>query len=82
MSGSFENIGWCKPGYFSAYNIYMMEELHPILAMGSGGMSKLTAPDGKLQRFHNPKYPKEYTERVDGVCQSKEAFFRLLDAES
>ena len=58
----------------------MMEELHPILSMGSGGMSKLTGPDGKLLRFHNPKYPKEYSERVDTALGDKAEFFRILGA--
>ena len=80
MSGNYENIGWCRNGTYSAYNIYMMEELHPILSMGSGGMSKLTGPDGKLLRFHNPKYPKEYSERVDTALADKAEFFRLLGA--
>ena len=80
MSGSFENVGWTKPGYSCLYNIYMMEELHPILSMGSGGMTKLTGPEGKLERFHNPKYPKEYAERTDTVLADKAAFFRRLSA--
>ena len=28
MSGSFENVGWCRPGGTGWYNIYIMEELH------------------------------------------------------
>lgn len=27
MSGSFENVGWTKPGYENLYNICIMEEL-------------------------------------------------------
>ncbi len=34
MSGSFENVGWCRPGFTGWYNIYMMEELHSILSLG------------------------------------------------
>ncbi len=78
MSGSFENVGWTKPAYPGLYNIYMMEELHSILSLGSGGMSKCCLPGGKLERFHNPKYPKEYTERIDLVLEQKRAFFQRL----
>ena len=80
MSGSFENTGWTKPGYPGLYNIYMMEEVHTILSLGSGGMSKLNLPGGKLERQHNPKYPKEYTERIDLVIDQKRDFFRALAA--
>ena len=47
MSGSFENTGWCRPGYTGLYNIYMMEELHTILSLGGGGMNKINLPGGK-----------------------------------
>ena len=32
MSGSFENVGWTRPGGEGLYNIYIMEELHSILS--------------------------------------------------
>ncbi len=41
MSGSFENVGWCKPGFVNVYNICMMEELHTVLSLGPGGVTKL-----------------------------------------
>ena len=78
MSGSFENVGWCLPGEACRYNIYMMEELHSILSLGGGGMSKLNLPGGRLERFHNPKYPREYLERLDDTLRSHAAFLRRL----
>ncbi|MBQ1281078.1 MAG: coproporphyrinogen dehydrogenase HemZ [Oscillospiraceae bacterium] len=78
MSGSFENVGWCKPGFDGLYNIYMMEELHTVLSVGGGGMNKVNLPGGKIVRFHNPKYPKEYLDRLDIVLQEKEEIFDLL----
>ena len=66
MSGGFENVGWAKPGTGSLYNIVMMEELCPVAAMGAGGSTKLTGPDGSVRRHINPKYPKEYIERMEG----------------
>lgn len=64
MAGGFENVGWEMPETGSLYNILMMEELAPILAMGAGGSTKLTGPDGGVTRKINPKYPKEYIERM------------------
>ena len=67
MSGGFENVGWARPGTGSLYNILMMEELAPVLAMGAGGSTKLTGPDGSVTRHVNPKYPKEYIERMENT---------------
>ncbi len=66
MSGSFENVGWCRPGAENLYNIYIMEELCSILSMGAGGSTKMVDPAGsRIQRAFNLKYPKEYTERPE-----------------
>ena len=78
MSGSFENVGWCRPGTECLYNIYMMEELHTILSVGGGGMNKVNLPDGTLKRFHNPKFPEQYIEMIDDVLAQKEELFRLM----
>lgn len=78
MSGSFENVGWCKPGKPCLYNIYMMEELHSIVALGGGAMSKVNLPGGRLERFPNPKYPQQYLERTDSVLADKKSLFHLL----
>ena len=79
MSGSFENVGWCKPGYAGLYNIYMMEELHSILSLGGGAMTKINLPDGTLERFHNPKFPQQYLARLDDVLAQKAQAFALLN---
>ena len=73
MSGGFENVGWCLPGHENQYNIIMMEELHTVLSLGGGGMTKLVDREqGSIRRLSNPKYPKEYIERIDTVCAEKE----------
>ena len=64
MSGGFENVGWARPGTGSLYNIVMMEELCSVVAMGAGASTKFTGPDGSVRRRSNPKYPKEYIERM------------------
>jgi oxygen-independent coproporphyrinogen-3 oxidase len=78
MSGSFENVGWRRDGLDCLYNIYMMEEVHSILSLGGGGMNKVNLPQGKLERFHNPKFPEQYIEQIDSVLNRKEELFRLL----
>ena len=78
MSGSFENIGWSKKDKDCLYNIYMMEELHSILSLGGGGMNKVNLPGGKVERFHNPKFPEGYLEQLSKVLSDKEALIRLM----
>ena len=72
MSGSFENVGWAKPGTVCAYNIVMMEELQSVLSLGAGGITKLVDFDnGKITRLGNPKYAKEYLEGWDKISAAK-----------
>ena len=78
MSGSFENVGWSRDSLDCLYNIYMMEEIHTILSLGGGGMNKVNLPDGRLQRFHNPKFPEQYIEMIDDVLRQKEEMFDLM----
>ena len=64
MSGSFENVGWTKPGGTGLYNIYIMEELHSILSLGAGGSTKMIG-GGQIRRAFNAKYPREYIDRPE-----------------
>ena len=73
MSGSFENVGWCKPGCESVYNICMMEELQSILSLGAGGVTKLVdVTAGSIERRANPKYAHDYLARIEQICTEKE----------
>ncbi|MPM72322.1 Oxygen-independent coproporphyrinogen-III oxidase-like protein HemZ [bioreactor metagenome] len=73
MSGSFENVGWSLPGYESLYNICMMEELHTVLSLGAGGVTKLVEPEtGRIVRRSNPKFPQEYIRDRARICLEKE----------
>ncbi len=73
MAGGLENVGFCRPGTANHYNICMMEELSDIVALGSGGISKLCSQGGrKVNRVANPKFPKEYIERIDAIVSGKE----------
>ena len=72
MSGSFENVGWCLPGTESLYNICMMEELHTIVSLGGGGVTKLVdRHTGYIRRVANAKYPQEYIQKIDAICADK-----------
>ena len=59
-SGGFENTGWSKPGYECIYNICMMEELSSVISLGGGGVTKIVAPGGRIERMFNAKFPREY----------------------
>ena len=78
MSGSFENVGWSRDGLDCLYNIYMMEEVHSIVSVGGGSISKVNLPDGKLVRFPNPKFPEQYIEMIDSVLEKKKEMFELM----
>lgn len=73
MSGSFENVGWTKPGAEGLYNIYIMEELHSILSLGAGGSTKMVGVQD-ISRAFNAKYPKEYIERPEKWRANLNAF--------
>ena len=78
MSGNYENIGWSRDNRDCLYNIYMMEEVHPIISLGGGGMTKVSLTDIKLERFHNPKFPEQYIQQFDKVLRQKEELCELL----
>ena len=78
MAGNYENIGWSRDNRDCLYNIYMMEELHPIVSLGGGGMSKVNVTPTKLERFHNPKFPEQYISQFESVLSQKENLCNLL----
>lgn len=82
MSGGFENVGWAKKGYVNLYNIFIMEELCSILAVGGGGSTKLVCPgDSRNLRLMAPKYPLEYINSIEKTCHSKEEISRFYKTE-
>ncbi|MBR5470704.1 MAG: coproporphyrinogen dehydrogenase HemZ [Oscillibacter sp.] len=75
MSGSFENIGWCRGDAECWYNIYIMSELCSILSFGAGGSTKMVEfGTNHIERVFNLKYPKEYTERPEKCLANQAAF--------
>ncbi|MBQ6898168.1 MAG: coproporphyrinogen dehydrogenase HemZ [Clostridia bacterium] len=71
---NLENVGWCKKDYPCLYNIYMMEEIHTVLAVGASAVTKLTLPGSEeLQRIFNYKYPYEYISDFGEMIKRKNA---------
>jgi oxygen-independent coproporphyrinogen-3 oxidase len=65
---NLENVGFALPGTEGLYNIYMMEEIQTIFAVGAGAVSKMVSRDGKsIERIFEYKYPYEYLADPDGV---------------
>ena len=64
--GNLENVGFSKEGHEGMYNIYMMEEMQSIFAVGAGSVTKLVDLDReneantRIERIFRPKYPYEY----------------------
>ncbi|SHJ72372.1 oxygen-independent coproporphyrinogen-3 oxidase [Anaerobranca californiensis DSM 14826] len=63
MAGNQENVGFTKSGFISPYNVVSIEEIGNVLALGSGGISKVVK-EGEIIRFSNPKDPNQYLEKV------------------
>lgn len=72
MLENLENIGWSKPGKESLYNVYIMEEVQTILAVGAGGSTKLVDTKNKrLERVFNYKFPLEYNRHFELMLEKK-----------
>lgn len=72
MVENLENIGWCKAGFESLYNIYIMEEIQSIIAVGAGASIKLVDIKGnELKRIFNYKFPIEYIKHFELMLERK-----------
>ena len=64
--GNLENVGFALEGRESYYNVFMMEEVQTIFAVGAGAVTKLVKRDKSapqnpiIKRLFRPKYPYEY----------------------
>ena len=69
--GNLENVGFSRDGHEGLYNIYMMEEIQTIFAVGAGAVSKLVdcsdikSEKRRIVRIANPKYPYEYLREME-----------------
>ncbi len=71
-----ENTGYALPETESLYNMYIMEELQTILAVGAGASTKLVDTDGgRIVRLTNHKFPYEYLDRFNDIQLKKTEIF-------
>lgn len=79
MVENLENVGWEKGGTPSLYNVYIMEEVQSIIALGAGASTKLVdTKRGSLERIFNYKHALEYNKHFDLMLKKKdeiEAFY-------
>ena len=76
MAGNLENVGYCKPGTASIYNVDIMEEIMPIAAFGAGAISKWLYPAARrIERAPNVKNIEQYIARVDEMAERKRALW-------
>lgn len=76
--GNLENVGFSIEGHEGLYNIYMMEEIQTIFAVGAGAVTKLVKringkngePETIIKRLFKPKYPYEYLRNSNSGSQS------------
>lgn len=76
--GNLENVGFSIEGHEGLYNIYMMEEIQTIFAVGAGAVTKLVKringkngePETIIKRLFKPKYPYEYLRNSNSDSQS------------
>ncbi|MDO4566437.1 MAG: coproporphyrinogen dehydrogenase HemZ [Oscillospiraceae bacterium] len=67
-----ENTGYALPGRECLYNVYIMEEVHTILACGAGAVTKLVnQKSGLISRVFNYKYPAEYIDGFEKLLERK-----------
>ena len=68
--GNLENVGFSIEGHEGLYNIFMMEEIQPIFAIGAGAVTKIVrrgdADKGgyRIERIFRPKYPYEFLQNA------------------
>lgn len=72
MLGNLENVGYCKEGYKSVYNILMMSEKQTIIGLGAGSVTKVFFPqEDRIERFPNVKDVGLYNKRIKEMIDQK-----------
>lgn len=75
MAGNLENVGYAREHKEGIYNILIMEEKQPILAVGAGASTKMVFPDQqRIERIENVKDVDLYIERIDEMIARKADF--------
>ena len=74
IAGNLENVGYARKGCEGLYNILIMEEKQPIIALGAGGSSKLVFDGGRrIERVENVKDVTNYISRIEEMIERKRA---------
>ncbi|MDL2205879.1 coproporphyrinogen dehydrogenase HemZ [Eubacteriales bacterium OttesenSCG-928-N13] len=74
MAGNLENVGYAKRGHACLYNIDIMEETAPVLALGAGAITKWLFPrERRIERAPNVKNIEQYIARVAEMVERKRA---------
>lgn len=77
---NLENVGYCLDGHEGYYNIYIMDEVHTIIALGAGAVTKLKAPNcEEIERVYNYKYPTEYLSGFENIINRKREVLRFYE---
>jgi len=77
QTGALENVGWCRPGKHSIYNIRIMEDKQTIIGLGAGAVGKVYYPDeDRLERIANVSNYRLYSERFDEMLARKNEYYR------
>ena len=77
MTGNMENVGYSAKGKSGIYNILIMEEKQPIIAIGAGASTKIVYPGGeRIERVENVKDVDEYINRIDEMIERKRGAIR------
>ena len=50
--------------------------------MARGSPPSTRTPEEKLARYHNPKYPQDYIQRIDTILRQKDEIFALLEEQN
>ncbi len=73
-----ENIGFMRNNKVCRYNIFMMEEISSVIAVGAGGTSKLTDFITKkpFSKLRTDKQPERYMKDLDDIIREKQNFLQ------
>ena len=78
--GNLENVGFALTGCEGKYNIYIMEELQTIFAVGAGSVTKMVDREHNvIERYFMPKYPYEYLSQENIETIRREYFEKIRD---
>ncbi|MBO4853226.1 MAG: coproporphyrinogen dehydrogenase HemZ [Schwartzia sp.] len=82
QSGQLENVGCCRAGAESMYNIQIMGERQTILGIGGAATSKIVSPTQKyLKTSFNPKEITVYLDKIDDYIEKRARLLREVYGE-